>query len=103
MAELIERVCVWCGCPDSKGSTTGCPSPDGDGHLFSLPVVNKDKRAVEILWPCPFCAGKAVVHESNGWYGVGCTTIKCYGTIHALQHKNQEAATNAWNIRQSDK
>lgn len=31
---MIERVCVWCLCPQVQASKTACPAPDGDGHLF---------------------------------------------------------------------
>ena len=50
------------------------------------------------LKPCPFCGGKAIVHEpGDGWLG---WSVRCTGCLGAtLIFGNERSAIDGWNRR----
>lgn len=56
------------------------------------------------LKPCPFCGGKAVIHESIiGRYYIMCSVSKiCTVIPSTLVYSNPNDAIEAWNRRADD-
>jgi Lar family restriction alleviation protein len=81
-----------------------CKHKDQDGGEFPCSGCNHGRWWEPMenkILPCPFCGGKANIHHSHAWYSVGCLTERCCGTAHALTHKTEESAIDAWNTRKT--
>lgn len=52
---------------------------------------------------CPFCGSKAVVHTSNGLWGVACDGMECIGLLlrspGCCDYRTREKAIEMWNRR----
>lgn len=60
-----------------------------------------EDHAEEMLKPCPFCGGKAKLHErlNRPFYAGVCKNTKCPGHNLSLLHYTKVDAVDCWNRR----